>query len=68
LQQKWATAVKEEVLTLEKNGTWEFLNLPKGKKPVGCKWIFSIKYNADGSVSIYKAGLVAKSVQHNPMA
>jgi len=58
--QKWAATVKEEVLALKKNRTWEFSNLPKGKKPVGCKWIFSIKYNADGSVTIYKARLVAK--------
>jgi len=55
--EKWAVVVKEEVLALEKNETWEFSNLPKGKKPVGCKWIFSIKYNANGSVSRCKAQL-----------
>ena len=32
----------------------------QGKKMVGCKWIFSIKYNVDGSVNRYKAQLVAK--------
>ena len=51
---------KEEVLALKKNGTWELSNLPQGEKTVGCKWIFSIKYNADGSVNKYKALLVAK--------
>ena len=40
--------------------TWELADLPKGKQPVGCKWIFTIKYNADGSVNSYKARLVAK--------
>ena len=34
--------------------------LPLGKKPMGCKWIFTIKYNADGSVERHKARLVAK--------
>ena len=34
--------------------------LPKGKKTVGCKWIFSIKYKADGSIDRHKARLVAK--------
>lgn len=57
---EWAAAVTEEVQALIKNGTWEITSLPSGKKPVGCKWIFSMKYNADGSVNRYKARLVAK--------
>ena len=36
------------------------MNLPKGKKPVGCKWVFTVKYKADGTVEQYKARLVAK--------
>ena len=34
--------------------------LPKGKKPVGCKWVFTITYHADGTIERYKARLVAK--------
>ena len=34
--------------------------LPEGKRKVGCKWVFSIKHKADGSVKRYKARLVAK--------
>ena len=34
--------------------------LPEGKSKVGCKWVFSIKHKADGSVERYKARLVAK--------
>ncbi|XP_034678880.1 uncharacterized protein LOC117909087 [Vitis riparia] len=57
---KWKAAVDEEVRELEKNGTWEITDLPRGKKPVGCKWIFTVKYKADGNVDRYKARLVAK--------
>ena len=45
---------------MDKNQTWEITDLPKGKSPVGCKWVFTIKYNADGTISRYKARLVAR--------
>jgi IS30 family transposase len=57
---EWAAAVTEEVQALVRNGTWEITVIPEGKKAVGCKWIFSIKHNADGSINRYKARLVAK--------
>ena len=52
--------MKAEMDALEKNGTWELVDLPKGKKPVGCKWVFAVKLKADGSLERYKARLVAK--------
>ncbi|RVX05233.1 Retrovirus-related Pol polyprotein from transposon TNT 1-94 [Vitis vinifera] len=57
---EWKEVVMEEIRALEKNGTWEVMNLPRGKKPVGCKWVFTVKYKADGTVERYKARLVAK--------
>ena len=50
----------EEIRALKKNETWEVMTLPRGKKPVGCKWVFTVKYKADGTVERYKACLVAK--------
>ena len=42
------------------NETWDIVELLKGKKTVGCKWIFTIKYQADGTIERYKTRLVAK--------
>ncbi|CAL9021128.1 unnamed protein product, partial [Prunus brigantina] len=57
---KWKIAMVEEMEALQKNCTWELVDLPKGKRPVGCKWVFTVKHKADGSVERYKARLVAK--------
>lgn len=60
LDPQWSQAIKEELKALQKNETWRLVSLPEGKKAVGCKWVISIKYNADGSIDRYKARLVAK--------
>ncbi|KAL6325478.1 hypothetical protein AAG906_023323 [Vitis piasezkii] len=57
---RWVQAMKEEMEALLKNKTWILVNLPKGQKTVGCKWVFSIKYKVDGTIERYKARLVAK--------
>ena len=49
-----------ELTVLEQNHTWFIVSLPPNKKAVGCKWVFRIKYKADGSIERYKARLVAK--------
>jgi len=45
---------------LKKNRTWEVVDLPDGKNTVGNKWIFTVKYKADGSIDRFKARLVAQ--------
>ena len=57
---QWKKAVKNEIAALVKNGTWNVIELPPGKKSVGCKWVFTVKHKADGSIERYKARLVAK--------
>lgn len=59
---KWKVAVMEEMQALKKNDTWEIVELPKGKYPVGCKWVFTIKYKSYVDIERYKARLVAKGV------
>lgn len=51
-----------EMQALEKNMTGEVVDLPKGKRPVRCKWVFTIKYKPDGTLETYKERLVAKDI------
>ena len=57
---KWEAAMQEEYDSLMTNGTWELAPLPKGRKSVGCKWVFRTKKDATGEVVRHKARLVAK--------
>ncbi|KAA0055577.1 Cysteine-rich RLK (RECEPTOR-like protein kinase) 8 [Cucumis melo var. makuwa] len=57
---EWKNAVMEEMKAFEKNNTWEICALPKGHKLVGCKWVLTLKYKADGTLDRHKARLVAK--------
>lgn len=59
---EWSTTIQAEISALEKNGIWELSELPLGKRLVGCKWIFTAKYNPNGSVNRLKARLVVKGL------
>lgn len=52
--------MNEEIEALEKNNTWDLTTLPHEKTPIGCKWVYRNKHNANGSIERYKARLVAK--------
>lgn len=45
---------------LENNNTWLITYLPLGKQAIGCKWVYRVKYRADGIVERYKARFVVK--------
>jgi histone deacetylase 1/2 len=58
--QKWHQAMEEEFSSLQRNGTFTLVPLPKGRKAIGSRWLYKIKRLADGTVERYKARWVAK--------
>lgn len=58
--EQWKLAMDEEYDALIKNDTWDLVKLPSGLKPIGCKWVFTLKTNPAGEVERFKARLVAK--------
>jgi transposase InsO family protein len=56
----WIEAMKEELDSMAKNQVWDLVTLPKGVKPVGCKWVFKTKKDSKGNIERHKARLVAK--------
>lgn len=56
---EWKETMRVEIKALEKNKTQELVKLPKEKKTMGCRWVFTMKYKANGSIKWFKARLVA---------
>lgn len=54
-----------EYNALLQNNTWELVPRTSAHNPVGCIWVFKVKYNSDGSISRYKTRLVAKGYLNN---
>lgn len=59
-QEHWKSAMQDEYLALMRNETWSLVPLPADRHAIGCKWVFKVKENPDGTIQKYKARLVAK--------
>ena len=57
----WEEVCQYEIDALNKNKTWELVNLPASRKAVKLKWVF--KHKANGR---YRARLVAKGFTQIP--
>ncbi|GJT08977.1 ribonuclease H-like domain-containing protein [Tanacetum coccineum] len=55
----WKEAMLDEYNALITNGTWVLVPRPANVNVVRSMWLFKHKFNADGSLSRYKARLVA---------
>ena len=39
--------MNEEMGALERNEIWEIVERPKDQKTTGCRWIYTVKYQAE---------------------
>ncbi|GJY68778.1 ribonuclease H-like domain-containing protein, partial [Tanacetum coccineum] len=56
----WINAMNNEMQAFYENGTWELVDLSIGRKAIGSKWVYRIKYMSSEEIERYKARLVAK--------
>ena len=62
---KWLEAMKSEIGSMYENKVWTLVDLPDDRQAIENKWIFKRKTDADSSVTIYKARIVAKRFSTN---
>ena len=58
---EWVNSMNEEYNSIMRNKTWELVEFPKDKVPIGSKWLFKSKFRSGGSIDKLKARLFAKS-------
>lgn len=56
----WQDAMIDKINALNHNNTWDLIDLDVVKKAIGYKWVFTMKVNSYGFVSLLKAMLVSK--------
>jgi len=54
--------MKQELQSVEKNKTWELVDLPAGHRPISLKWVFKLKKDEKGVATKHKARLVARGL------
>jgi transposase InsO family protein len=60
---KWRVAMDSEMSSCAALGVWEYVtrsDLPKGANVLPCKWVYKIKTDEHGDVTVYKARLTPK--------
>jgi hypothetical protein len=56
----WRATMLEELSSIKENETWSLVELPRGHKAIGLKWVFKLKHDEQGRVVKHKARLIAK--------
>ena len=51
----WYDAMKDEMDSMKSNGVWDLVELPNGKRPIQCKWVYKTIKDSLSKIERYKA-------------
>jgi hypothetical protein len=58
--------MNQEIDSIEKNKTWDLVDLPTHKKSIGVKCVYKTKLNEKGQIEKHKARYVVKGFSQQP--
>lgn len=58
--QDWHNAMMSEIQTMYSRGVWKLVDPPPDIRPVGCRWVYTVKRDETGKIVRFKARLVAQ--------
>jgi hypothetical protein len=62
----WVVTMEEDLSSIRDNKTWSLVELPRGHRAIGLKWVYKVKRDENGNTVKYKARLVAKGYVQQP--
>jgi len=65
-EENWVQVMDEEIDSIDKNDTWDLVELLEDQDCIGVKWAYKTKFNEKGEVEKHKARLVAKDFSQQP--
>ncbi|GJR97488.1 multidrug resistance-associated protein 9 [Tanacetum coccineum] len=65
-EESWKKVMEDEIQDIKKNNTWDLTDRPLDKDVIGVKWVYTVKFDANGSVQRNKVRLVAKGYSQQP--
>ena len=66
VEEVWEKGMDEEIECIEKNQTWELVDVPTYKDVISVKWIYKTKQDTDGNVQKHKERMVARGFTQQP--
>ena len=57
---QWVNAMNEQIDSIEKNQTWDLVDIPADKTNTGVKWVYKTKVGENEELEKHKARLFAK--------
>ena len=64
--ERWREAAQAEFDSLKEHDTWHLCELPPGRKLIGSKWVFKVKYGVSGKIDRFKCRVVAQGFSQIP--
>lgn len=46
----WVAAMEEELTSIRDNKTWSLVELPRGHRAIGLKWVYKVKRDENGNI------------------